>query len=212
MDTSIETLIETRKSLHGVAELLLAGPQWRASRDIRLRAWPGGFAAVAAPGFAVAGGLLVAADGAAIGALHGTTYAGLAAMAGVTAGRPEGVYGDGSDTQPTDQITLDATATELIAAAFADGDTALRALDPAGEPILWPEHFDIAITVDEVNYGISPGDQHIPVPYAYVGPWKPQHGDFWNMSFGAARLLSRLGGVEQILDFLTEGRRRAGGS
>jgi hypothetical protein len=101
---------------------------------------------------------------------------------------------------------LDPAAAELIANAFADGDTALRQLAPTTEPVLWPEHFDIGITLDEVNYGISPGDQHIPEPYAYVGPWKPRDGPFWNMSFGAARRLSALSGPEQILAFLTEGR------
>jgi len=37
----------TRRSLHGVAELLIAGPQHRAHGTIRLRATPGGFGAVA---------------------------------------------------------------------------------------------------------------------------------------------------------------------
>jgi hypothetical protein len=38
------TLVLTRQSLHGVAELVLAGPQYRQSGTIRLRAVPGGFA------------------------------------------------------------------------------------------------------------------------------------------------------------------------
>jgi hypothetical protein len=50
--------------------------------------------------------------------------------------------------------------------------------------VLWPEHFDIGISVDEVNYGVSPGDVHIPEPYAYVGPWHPRVGTFWNTGFG----------------------------
>ena len=37
----------TRRSLHGVAELLLAGPQHRAHGTIRLRVTPGGFGGVA---------------------------------------------------------------------------------------------------------------------------------------------------------------------
>ena len=41
----------------------------------------------------------------------------------------------------------------------------------AGQPVLWPEHFDLAIDVDEVNYGVSPGDGYHGAPYAYVGPW-----------------------------------------
>ena len=38
-------------------------------------------------------------------------------------------------------------------------------------PVLWPEHFDVAATEDEVNYGVSAGDDYHPTPYAYLGPW-----------------------------------------
>jgi len=69
----------------------------------------------------------------------------------------------------------------------ADGDRALQNLDPAQVPVLWPEHFDIGITVAEVNYGVSPGDASIGEPYAYVGPWHVPDGAFWNQPFGAAR-------------------------
>lgn len=60
-----------------------------------------------------------------------------------------------------------------------------------------------AVTLDEVNYGVSPGDDAIPEPYAYVGPWTPQTGDFWNASFGAARLLTEL---TDVLAFFQKGR------
>ncbi|MEY2426975.1 MAG: hypothetical protein QOI61_2547 [Actinomycetota bacterium] len=36
---------------------------------------------------------------------------------------------------------------------------------------IWPEHFDLAIDIDEVNYGGSPGDTTYLEPYLYVGPW-----------------------------------------
>ena len=39
----------TRRALHGVAELVLAGPQYDTSQDIRLRVTPGGFGTVASP-------------------------------------------------------------------------------------------------------------------------------------------------------------------
>ena len=39
----------TRRSLHGVAELVLAGPQYRTSGSIELRVTPGGFATTVAP-------------------------------------------------------------------------------------------------------------------------------------------------------------------
>ena len=39
-----DELAATRRSLHGVAELVLAGPQYRATGRLRLGMVPGGFA------------------------------------------------------------------------------------------------------------------------------------------------------------------------
>jgi hypothetical protein len=72
--------------------------------------------------------------------------------------------------------------------------------------VLWPEHFDVSITVDEVNYGVSPGDGYLGEPYAYVGPYTPRSGAFWNAPFGAARPLATLGELEAVVEFFTEGR------
>ncbi|ETK32290.1 hypothetical protein [Microbispora sp. ATCC PTA-5024] len=77
---------------------------------------------------------------------------------------------------------------------------------PGLTPVLWPEHFDLAVTLDEVNYGISPGDGHLPEPYAYVGPWTPRTGPFWNAPFGASRPLRELGGAEAVRAFFEQGR------
>jgi hypothetical protein len=35
--------------------------------------------------------------------------------------------------------------------AFVRGDAALRAFAADSTPILWPEHFDVGVTVGEVN-------------------------------------------------------------
>jgi len=71
--------------------------------------------------------------------------------------------------------------------------------------VLWPEHFDLAISLDQVNYGVSPGDTHLAVPYAYVGPWSPTEfvGPFWNTSFGAAHPLTE---IDDLGSFFAEGR------
>jgi hypothetical protein len=82
-------------------------------------------------------------------------------------------------------------------------------LAPDQQPVLWPEHFDVGIVRAEVNYGVSPGDSRIPEPYAYVGPWTPRTGDFWNTSFGAARPLTTLGDDRGVLAFFREGEERA---
>jgi hypothetical protein len=200
-----EVLVATRKSLHAVAELVLAGPQYRSSGSIELRAAPGGFATVAAPWLAVRGDALLAGDQH-VGTLPGSSCAELAAAAGVEPGGLEGVYTGGSGASPADPVILDAAAARLLADAFASGDAALRMLEPSAVPVLWPEHFDIAITVAEVNFGVSPGDAYLPEPYAYVGPLTARHGPFWNAPFGAARPLTELPDAEAIYRFFAEGR------
>ena len=67
----------------------------------------------------------------------------------------------------------------------------------------------VAVTVDEVNYGVSPGDPDHDLPYAYVGPWRARRGAFWNEPFGASRRLADLGDAAAVAGFLRAGRERA---
>ncbi|WP_112249244.1 hypothetical protein [Kribbella monticola] len=203
-----QKLVSTRRALHGVAELILAGPQHRLGGGIRLRVVPGGFATVAAPDFRVDGDLLVVPGGSI--ELSGGTFAERAKQAGVEASRLDEVYSGGPKIDPDSAIDLDPAAARLIADAFARGDAALRALDPDATPVLWPEHFDVGITLDEVNYGVSPGDDTIPEPYAYVGPWAARTGTFWNASFGATRMMTDLPDSEAVLAFFRAGQQQAG--
>ncbi len=200
------TLVETRRSLHGVAELLLAGPQFVESDDIRLRVTPGGFGSVAAPGLRVDGVRLV---GTSVDVPLEGSFAELAEAAGVEARELRDVYDVGPGVSPGDPVRVDPEACATILRAFADADDALRAFAPDEEPVLWPEHFDIGISLAEVNYGVSPGDDHLAVPYAYVGPWQPRSGPFWNVSFGAAHPLTELGGAAAIENFFREGAEAA---
>ncbi|WP_328456022.1 hypothetical protein [Amycolatopsis sp. NBC_00438] len=195
-------LATTRRSLHGVAELLLAGPQHRAAGRIELRVADGGFATVVAPALRLDGDHLV--TNSVRVPLAGRTYLDVAAAAGLTAGEPEGVYSGGPGVRPDETITLDAAALTTLLRGFADGDRALREFAPDATPVLWPEHFDVAITLDEVNYGVSPGDGYLGEPYAYVGPFEPREGGFWNAPFGAARPLTDLDGA--ITEFFRAGR------
>jgi hypothetical protein len=193
--TEHEVLAATRRSLHGVAELLLAGPQHRRSGTIRLRIVEGGFATVKDPQLSVVG------DRVGDVAVEGLTFAEVAARLGVDVGAPEGVYGDGSGVQADESITVpDAAA---LGAAFNRGDAALRLFAPDQTPVLWPEHFDVGVTVGECNYGVSLGDSAIDEPYAYVGPWTPRTGPFWTEPFGAARRLREL---DDIAAFFAEGQ------
>jgi hypothetical protein len=203
-------LARTRRSWHGLAELVLAGPQYRASGTIRLRITPGGFATTKAPDLGVDGDHLVAGDQRL--PLAGRTYADVARAADVEPGRPEGLYSDGAGVEPDDVIELSAPAVTVLAEAFARGDAALRAFAANETPVLWPEHFDLGITVDEVNYGVSPGDSYLGEPYTYVGPWQKRTGPFWNAPFGATRPMRELPDVDALVAFLAEGRRQAAGS
>jgi hypothetical protein len=201
------SLAVTRRSLHGVAELVLAGPQHRNGGGIRLRVVPGGFATVAWPGLRVDGHQLVTSAGPL--PLTGS-YAELAHAAGVEASPLDDVYSGGPKIHVHEQIELDPAAARLLADAFGHGDAALQVLAPHEMPVLWPEHFDVGITVDEINYGVSPGDDAIPEPYAYVSPWKPPTGDFWNAPFGAARPMTELPGAAAVAEFFAAGRALAG--
>ncbi len=236
-----QTLVGTRRSLHGVAELLLAGPQYRAHGTIRLRVTPGGFGCVVNPA-RVEGARLVWPGGQV--ALVGSCRE-LAAALVVDPAPPEGLYADTSGVDPDDELAVDPGAAGLLADWFARGDAALRALvagagggeprpggagsgsgaaaggsalvtdlgagadrggRPGPEPVLWPEHFDLGVTLDEVNYGVSPGDAGHPTPYAYVGPWTVPEGEFWNAPFGALRGMAGLPDADAVTAFFTQAR------
>jgi hypothetical protein len=216
-DNPAPSLAQSRRSLHAIAELVLAGPQHRRSGTIRLRAGEYGISTVARPDLAVLvtdGGLSVvgtefAVDSADQDTMVTSTCAALAESAGVDAGKPQGLYADGSGVGPTDDIQFNPLVVTVLLDHLRMGDAALRMLADAETPVLWPEHFDVGITMDEVNYGVSLGDDHVAWPYAYVGPWKARSGEFWNAPFGAARLLSELGSAAGITEFFEEGRRQA---
>jgi succinate dehydrogenase / fumarate reductase iron-sulfur subunit len=209
---------QTRRSLHGVAELLLAGTQRRANRSIKLVVTDDGFATGPLPRppwlIAVHGNHLVIGDGALTLALQGT-FADLAANAGVACAPPADAYPPASGCKGSDRLSVDPAATAELIRALQIGDHACRvmaatyaAADPP-VPVLWPEHFDVGITLDAVNYGVSPGDDAIPEAYAYVGPHTARKGKFWNQPFGAARAISEFEDADAVLTFFEEGRRQA---
>src|SRR5262249_42324921 len=130
----------------------------------------------------------------------------LAGAAGVEAGVP-GIYKDGTGADPTTPLHLDPAGASALGDAFGLGHASLRSFAPAQSPGLWPEHFDVSVTLDEVTYGVSPGDDYLDEPYAYVGPSQPRSGAFWNAPFGAARPLAELSDVDSVVAFFEEGRR-----
>jgi hypothetical protein len=104
-------------------------------------------------------------------------------------------------------LDVDPEAADRLADWYALGDAVLREL--GGEPILWPEHFDIAIVIGEANCGFSPGDDEHGEPYAYVGPFAPVEGALWNATafpgaeLGYAELLAADDPRTAALEFFT---------
>jgi hypothetical protein len=196
-------LATTRRSLHAAAELLLAGPQYALSGTIKLRPTPSGFGTLRSPDARVAGTDLVGPHGAV--PMPGRSIADVAAEAGLTTRALTDVYTDGPGLGIDHVLHLDPAAAHEIAEAFRLGDLALADLAPDVERVLWPEHFDLGLALDEVNYGVSAGDTLLEVPYAYVGPWSRTSvsGSFWNAPFGAARPVAEL---PDLAAFFAEGR------
>jgi hypothetical protein len=205
---SDEIYVDTRRQLRGVAESLIAGPQYRAAGTIRLAVRPDGFAGVAIP-LAVHGTELVFPNGAA--PLSGTLAA-LADAAEVDAGPPEGVYQIADPLTGASALRIDSAAADWIYRSHYAGGHAIKNVLPDQHPVLWPEHFDVSATDAEVNYGVSAGDDYHPTPYAYVGPWTQRAGAFWNAPFGAIYPLDRSHDVDalasEIADFFERGRAR----
>lgn len=137
------------------------------------------------------------------------TFREVAQAAGFEPGAPEGAYAETTGADPDAPLEVDISAAGLIEEWFVLGGRALRCLAPDVSPVLWPEHFDLASTVTDVNYGVSPGDEAHPGPYAYVGPSTPCTGDFWNAPFGALRPRDGVNTVAALLEFFEEGQARA---
>lgn len=201
-----DVYVATRRQLRQVAESLIAGPQYRAAGTIRLAVRPHGFAGVSLP-LAVHGTQLIWPNGAA--ALTGDLNT-LAAAAGVDAGPPDGVYDIVDPLSPDSALNIDENAANWLYRCHYAGGHALKNVLPDQHPVLWPEHFDVAATDDEVNYGVSAGDDYHSTPYAYVGPWAQRTGAFWNAPFGAVYPLDRDHDVDTltttIADFFRHGR------
>jgi hypothetical protein len=203
VDDGPATYRRTLRCLHGLAELVLAGPRFRQSGELRLRVVPGGIRTWDDPVAALEAGELVMPPTRL--PVQGLTIAEVARRAGLDLTNLDDVYSGGPHVDPSEVVDLDDHCLWTALEALATGDEALRAFCPGAEPVLWPEHFDVAITEQQVNYGVSPGDGHADRPYAYVGPHRPRTGPFWNAPFGASRPLHELAGAEGVTAFFREG-------
>jgi hypothetical protein len=213
----------TRHALHCVAEHVMAAVRYRATGRIGLVVTSNGFGT---PPFErdgiefqvrVDGTTLVVSEGGIERRRPLTTIAEAAQLVGIEPGGPGDVYSLATMLDPDADLAVDGRAAAAIHDWFALTGEALERFrrlhaDRGAEMAqLWPEHFDLAITLDEVNYGGSPGDEWSPVPYAYVGPWDParRDGAFWNAPSGASRSIADIASADAMVEFFDTGRRLA---
>ncbi|MGN6215373.1 MAG: hypothetical protein ACTHN7_00225 [Solirubrobacterales bacterium] len=186
-------------ALHRVAEEVVA-PARKPDNEIALEATPGGFGT---PPFEWEG------------AMHRVRVEGTE-LVRETDGRQEREALEGVDPE----------AARALAAWYELGTAVLERLRDeadatatATEPILWPEHFDVAIEMGaeasgaRATYGFSPGDENHSQPYAYVAPWTAQPaGELWNArgfggaELGYADLLAAADPARAALDFMRSRR------
>lgn len=224
-----EVLAATRRSLHAVGEHVLGAALFHGRHRIGLRPVTGGFAtqdypwvrdgsAVERRAMVVGPEVIVRDDDLAGGAIEErapiTTLAAAGALVGVVPGMPADLYPAEPMPALDEVLEVDTGAAAFLAELTAIGQAALvvlcaQAVDEDPAPIqLWPEHFDLATSIGEVNYGLSLGDAAHPWPYLYVGPWSPPSvGGFWNEPFGASLELREVPTVPEALTFFGGGRR-----
>jgi hypothetical protein len=220
-DCASACLAVTRAGWHRVAEHVLAAVLYRATGHLGLVPSPGGFRT---PSFgtdarflAVDGTELVVSGAAGTKRTPLITVRAAAEFAGVIPGAPAGVYEPATRLDLDEPLMIESGAARLPAEWYGLGAQALSRFaaeipgDKPGPAVLWPEHFDAGMTAAAINYGASPGDDHITDPYLYVGPHDgPPPGDpaFWNAPSGAARTFGQVGTVAEAAAFFGDGRAR----
>jgi hypothetical protein len=223
MSPSLRDLVATRSALHRLAEHVLSAARHAVTGRIGLQPAPAG---LRTPAFGdddrvleVAGDRLLLRTADRTEEHRITTLRAAGEFAGVTPGAPAEVYTPVTPCEPDAPIVLDPAAVQVLADWWCTGSAGLAALraaaagDAPGVAQLWPEHLDLALVAAEVNYGISPGDEAHPAPYAYVGPFggPPERDGFWNAPFGALRSAAVLPTADHVAAFLLEGRARLRG-
>jgi hypothetical protein len=198
------TFIATRESLRRLACYVLAPARKAANGKIGLRFTHGGFGtpfywpkgSSTDEQLRVVGAQLVRQQGGEAAVEDITTLEAAAAFAGASLSDDPGV---GSDLpglgDPAAPLAVDEAASGALGEWFGFAASILEQfraeLDAAGETSsrvqLWPEHFDLGMNIEGVNFGCSPGDAGHPEPYVYVGPWDRTglSGDYWSVPFGA---------------------------
>ena len=215
-----EKLAITRAAVHRIAEHVLSPARYASVQRIGLQPLPNG---LTTPPFgpdqttvALERDQIVVAS---TGGRHSspvTTLRAAGEFVGITPGAPSHVYPPATECALDTPLGLEPDAVTFLGQWWTTGGDALQQLigaltaDQPSPAQLWPEHLDLAISAAEVNYGVSPGDAQIAVPYVYVGPHggRPGGDAFWNAPFGAARTLDEVSTAGDVLSFFLEGHSR----
>jgi uncharacterized protein YqgV (UPF0045/DUF77 family) len=201
-------LATSRRALHAIADQVLAGVRMDVDGEVGLTVTDDGFATPDGSVRVVGASMAARSATAPI-----TTVRAALAQCGRTAVGERPYAPVTAEVGLDDELALDFASVASLHAWWRLGRDALSVAAPGAETTLWPEHFDVATVVGEVNLGASPGDDFSPEPYVYVGPWaRPLPDDaFWNAPFGAMRAWSEIRTVDAAAAFFTEGLARAGG-
>lgn len=211
-----QTYRATRIALHTIAEHLLAGDLARRTGKIGLRVTSGGFGQPETVSEGVRHRVRI--DGTSIVVTKGdieewetlSTPAAAAVFAGTTLGAAGDAEGETTLVGEA-PLDIDPSAASKLAAWFGLVDTAveeMRRRHQSRRPTiaqLWPEHFDLAFSMSEVNLGGSPGDEVHDEPYLYVGPWFPVAGRPWNEPWGISLAASAIESVADAVEFFESG-------
>jgi hypothetical protein len=175
----------TREALHALAEQVLSAAYFHATTHIGLRPTPRGFGT---PVFGdrervrVDGSGLVHERAGEVRRTEISTLRDAASFVGVPLGAPD-VYKPTTALDPDVPLAVDHDAVLALGDWYALAGALLHDLrsehsdQPATESQIWPEHFDLACEIGNVDagtqatYGASPGDEWIAEPYLYVAPW-----------------------------------------
>ena len=195
----------TRLALHSLAEHVLAPARRSSNGKIGLRFTRAGFGT---PFFGA--GKQARVEGSELVVDHGgweeraplSTLQEAAAFVGIECGARPDLYEPTTPLYPEETLHVDETAARWLGEWFGFGCSVLEQLraevHAAGKPSrvqLWPEHFDMAVELNDptgahrAGYGISPGEDEHEDPYLYVVPWSPCDDDWWNASHFDGALL-----------------------
>jgi hypothetical protein len=206
----------TRLGLHALAEHVLAPLRYRLEGRIGLQPIDGGFGPPLPDGRRV-----VAVDGHLRDGERSTpitTLGDAGRFLDTPVAAPADVYPPTTDGDPDRPLGVEPEAAHVVGRWFAlgarllDGVTARAAAgDEPTEAQLWPEHFDLALSIGpdgaRANVGVSPGDGDHAEPYVYVGPWEPRTGGIWNEPWGASLSYAAVRAGADPLAFVLESLR-----